>query len=265
MQELVISIHTPLAGSDPADLTVSQWAEQFQSTLPLRGATQRGEDLLRPHRISIHAPLAGSDAASSVTIGMTVYFNPHSPCGERPGGSDGQPVGGAISIHTPLAGSDPAGRRSPSTTSNFNPRSPCGERRSQLRDHRHDSLFQSTLPLRGATGAGFSMFLGDVKFQSTLPLRGATKCPEYIMAKLRISIHAPLAGSDGVEVAQTVVLANISIHAPLAGSDAGAELMVYSETRFQSTLPLRGATRQHDCRYRRHADFNPRSPCGERR
>ena len=66
---------------------------------------------------------------------------------------------------------------------------------------------------------------------------------EYALAEcLGISIHAPLAGSD---VHSKCCLAQrhfISIHAPLAGSDGhghgAAELEV---------------------------DFNPRSPCGERR
>ena len=35
---LVISIHTPLAGSDPSDSETIP-TDRFQSTLPLRGAT----------------------------------------------------------------------------------------------------------------------------------------------------------------------------------------------------------------------------------
>ena len=80
-----ISIHAPLAGCDTATLTWQRSYEQFQSTHPLRGATQvlRLTELLSlvfqsthpmrgatPRRtanrsgfpISIHAPLAGCDA-----------------------------------------------------------------------------------------------------------------------------------------------------------------------------------------------------------
>ena len=79
-----------------------------------------------------------------------VNFNPHSPCGERRGFRR-QRLAVHISIHTPLAGSDWLIVSWSVTV----------------------RVFQSTLPLRGAT------FLLDNRsiyglFQSTLPLRGAT-------------------------------------------------------------------------------------------
>ena len=100
-------------------------------------------------------------------------------------------------------------------------------------------VFQSTLPLRGATHNRL-WYNHDKKFQSTLPLRGATKvCRFWDMYNL-ISIHAPLAGSD--RSSPNCMLSSayfnprspcgerpvsctcrnsrgISIHAPLAGSD----------------------------------------------
>ena len=57
-----ISIHTPHAGSDPATIWRRENLTQFQSTLPMRGATS-------------------SDRAFQARI---PDFNPHSPCGERP-------------------------------------------------------------------------------------------------------------------------------------------------------------------------------------
>ena len=59
-------------------------------------------------------------------------------------------------------------------------------------------------------------------------------------------------------------LLSISIHAPRAGSDAGVFYALLFRCVFQSTLPVRGATRyiQAICRILVH--FNPRSPCGER-
>ena len=102
----VISIHTPLAGSDRktlktsanswnfnphspcgerrAPLTYASCICQFQSTLPLRGAT----------------PPAQADGPRSN------HFNPHSPCGERLEDAWNVYLGALISIHTPLAGSD---------------------------------------------------------------------------------------------------------------------------------------------------------------
>ena len=58
-----------------------------------------------------------------------------------------------------------------------------------------------------------------MRFQSTLPSRGATT---YTFDSL--------------------CYAKISIHAPLAGSDKGAEKIKQQKEKFQSTLPSRGAT-----------------------
>ena len=55
----------------------------------------------------------------------------------------------------------------------FNPRSPCGERPEMLSFHGKFDLFQSTLPVWGATFG--SLLLKTLpKFQSTLPVWGAT-------------------------------------------------------------------------------------------
>ena len=56
--------------------------------------------------------------------------------------------------------------------------------------------------------------------------------------------------------------AGISIHAPHAGSDP-SWLPWAGPSKFQSTLPMRGATlASPPCSS--HSNFNPRSPCGER-
>ena len=78
-----ISIHTPLAGSDPDPYTDRQSAVIFQSTLPSRGVTRSPQYHDTHTMISIHTPLAGSDI-------NVCYRAPHAQ----------------ISIHTPLAGSD---------------------------------------------------------------------------------------------------------------------------------------------------------------
>ncbi len=121
-------------------------------------------------------------------------------------------------------------------------------------------------------------------FQSTLPMRGATSDVPHPVVKNFISIHAPHAGSDVRTRLQWPVPA-ISIHAPHAGSDSqwnlpslhlwnfnprspcGERLVAFEASsiclRFQSTLPMRGATIlvRHISSF---PDFNPRSPCGER-
>ena len=60
---LNISIHAPREGSDVADTVTTATTEQFQSTLPARGATELLLPLLQACVISIHAPREGSDEA----------------------------------------------------------------------------------------------------------------------------------------------------------------------------------------------------------
>ena len=79
-------------------------------------------------------------------------------------------------------------------------------------------------------------------FQSTLPLRGAT-----------------------IDKANNLLEGKISIHTPLAGSDLSLDKLRSPMDLFQSTLPLRGATALTRTRSRKLSNFNPHSPCGERR
>ena len=150
-------------------------ALSFQSTHPLRGATQFLPSFFAPPPISIHAPLAGCDLAQYNSI-------------RRP----------YISIHAPLAGCDCGGMIWRSIPQNFNPRTPCGVRLFTPHQLLPWPPFQSTHPLRGATS--------DVQPWYTLsvisihaPLAG---CDHGIIgdcAAHDISIHAPLAGCDPVE------------------------------------------------------------------
>ena len=173
-----------------------------------------------------------------------------------------------ISIHAPLAGSDGISRRTWTS----------------------GSLFQSTLPLRGATRVGRTWPCSP-RFQSTLPLRGAT--PYQARSGYRgsyfnprsISIHAPLAGSDRLRTMIQRGL-QISIHAPLAGSDpcrlTGYQSQSYFNPRspcgerlfllvgleceigISIHAPLAGSDQNRRQAYVQPDDFNPRSPCGER-
>ena len=151
---LFISIHAPLAGSDQLLSEIARMGDEFQSTLPLRGATRPRDARPDQGRISIHAPLAGSDTSGAAGARRARNFNPRSPCGERrccrmrPGSrrnfNPRSPCGErpahlrhgitnhTISIHAPLAGSDPAGRCPQRSAPDFNPRSPCGERPASL-------------------------------------------------------------------------------------------------------------------------------------
>ena len=100
-------------------------------------------------------------------------------------------------------------------------------------------------------------------FQSTRPMRGATEWDTDGLWKPNISIHAPHAGRDPVLVTETV-RDDISIHAPHAGRDFLTPLWRRAKRKFQSTRPMRGATRAREPKEQDGRDFNPRAPCGAR-
>ena len=239
---------------------------QFQSTLPLRGATCTLFSKNKIKLISIHAPLVGRDSQGK-----------------------GKHNRKNISIHAPLVGRDEA-RQAPvgGLRHDFNPRAPCGARRFfRALIGRVADRFQSTRPLWGAT-LHSTTSLSIVQFQSTRPLWGATRSPRVSLALLRnfnprapcgarllrlrcfcfsgsISIHAPLVGRDFGLVASipyhwyfnprapcgarhsalspTIHRSSISIHAPLVGRDGTiTRSLINVRGTFQSTRPLWGAT-----------------------
>ena len=177
---------------------------------------------------------------SSRSSSATTYFNPRSPYGERP-----------------------VRQRSRSGSTHFNPRSPYGERPAPVDYFSNYEIFQSTLPIRGATymtpttlwttvisihaphtgsDLGFRFIAVYTSlFQSTLPIRGATERSTADVPQMPISIHAPHTGSDhAFRIVQHVF--TISIHAPHTGSDRFLLHISVALFRFQSTLPIRGAT-----------------------
>ena len=78
-----------------------------------------------------------------------------------------------------------------------------------------------------------------------------------------ISIRAPLAGSDQVPDLHNKTLTHISIRAPLAGSDKTTLLSSVFYINFNPRSPC-GERRQFPPVIPKIANFNPRSPCGER-
>ena len=208
----MISIHTPLAGSDGYGSSQSSPERNFNP----------------------HSPCGERPSGEWITWASSHYFNPHSPCGERRGlaemlevldisihtplaGSDVDmldindihvisihtPLAGSdvdmldindihvISIHTPLAGSDRKTLKTSANSWNFNPHSPCGER-----------------------PATVTLFFPDTLFQSTLPLRGATRASHIRFLHLPISIHTPLAGSDQTPKAKRHDHQDFNPHSP---------------------------------------------------
>ena len=147
----------------------------FQSTLPARGATNLKLGYGGIQKISIHAPRTGSNRTSSSIFPGRPHFNPRSPHGERRKVLANWDNDLIISIHAPRTGSD-------NTKKHF---------------EEDNTIFQSTLPARGATihlivphtidenfnprsphgerrGGGDGV-IDLQRFQSTLPARGATR------------------------------------------------------------------------------------------
>ena len=102
------------------------------------------------------------------------------------------------------------------------------------------------------------------EFQSTHPMRGATmpairtwsSCT-YFNPRTPCGVrhyHLLIFGCDFT----------ISIHAPHAGCDMKETREVVPVTLFQSTHPMRGATRPEYPGGPDARDFNPRTPCGVR-
>ena len=173
----LISIHAPRAGSDIQKLAFLSDSLGFQSTLPVRGATQRQKNRWELFYISIHAPRAGSDDEPRAGRGVPRDFNPRSPCGERREfGQYATAASQQISIHAPRAGSDYAAG-----------------------DYRYNAPgFQSTLPVRGATEKKQNL-LGVLYISIHAPRAGSDVMEQiFIPRRAKISIHAPRAGSDGI-------------------------------------------------------------------
>ena len=73
-----ISIHAPRERSDIMMSLHQRRSNIFQSTLLVRGATDRVEPFQEPKFISIHAPRERSDLKLTTQSQRTYYFNPRS-------------------------------------------------------------------------------------------------------------------------------------------------------------------------------------------
>ena len=102
-------------------------------------------------------------------------FNPRSPCGERLRIQSLGPIRNEISIHAPRVGSDQGvlGEDQTVRRTDFNPRSPCGERRLACGDGPRPDDFNPRSPCGERRGPPL-ITTGLRIFQSTLPVWGAT-------------------------------------------------------------------------------------------
>ena len=146
-----------------------------------------------------------------------------------------------ISIHAPRVGSDQSSFTKRARERNFNPRSPCGERLVASRQAAKASLFQSTLPVWGATSK-FDFYNPLFAFQSTLPVWGATGAFLRGRKTAGISIHAPRVGSDCIITNRDVNRVLFQSTLPVWGATGSDIYVVRKLVKFQSTLPVWGAT-----------------------
>ena len=237
---------------------------QFQSTRPMRGATFqvvpripgsisdfnprapcgarrfRVITELKELMISIHAPHAGRDLIVHEQNPHTLVISIHAPHAGRDLSQYEYHHHEGISIHAPHAGRDELSPLCDNLPYNFNPRAPCGARLLQSGYQSQPEKFQSTRPMRGATGnlltdelltsisihaphAGRD-FSPDMNARCLTNFNPRAPCGARRLALGtdsgggHISIHAPHAGRDHLPGAGDLP-AGISIHAPHAGRD----------------------------------------------
>ena len=102
--------------------------QPFQSTRPMRGATYSWPEWRALRLISIHAPHAGRDGLILTDWMWSEYFNPRAPCGARPAVLLPHPPGSPdFNPRAPCGARHSSGKPLYSRW-NFNPRAPCGAR-----------------------------------------------------------------------------------------------------------------------------------------
>ena len=78
-----ISIHAPRAGSDNPPPPQASRKNRFQSTLPVRGATDKGNNVEQQMIFQSTLPVRGATTSVQLERNIPDNFNPRSPGGER--------------------------------------------------------------------------------------------------------------------------------------------------------------------------------------
>ena len=259
-----ISIHAPLTGSDPRHSQPRYNIHQFQSTLPLRGATTDHlfDTILTD--ISIHAPLTGSDFGVETLERLRSHFNPRSPYGERLAVPPPHTRRCGFQSTLPLRGAT-LFRNPEGLVENFNPRSPYGERPTMF----FVNHFHLDFNPRSPYGERHSLALQPRRlfyFNPRSPYGERLLVLTCTVSVFAISIHAPLTGSDYWTVFSIFSISYFNPRSPYGERRLATRrycygtyfnprspygerrVSLYSPSKcseFQSTLPLRGATRGH--------------------
>ena len=146
----------------------------------------------------------------------------------------------------------------------FNPRAPYGARHPAGTENAYTGAISIHAPHTGRDPDAYSQQQMQTLFQSTRPIRGATAPAFEILSRHRyFNPRAPYGarrGGPGPELGACA----ISIHAPHTGRDCCPVVDLASFILFQSTRPIRGATRPKMPIAPPISNFNPRAPYGAR-
>ena len=236
-----ISIHAPHAGCDKTPSIMHFGKYLFQSTHPMRGATERSERKAHKMLISIHAPHAGCDQLHNCRSCCCTQFQ------------STHPMRGATNIPISCI----------CIISYFNPRTPCGVRRRTNWQHYRMTDFNPRTPCGVRLLGSPRTSTSRTNFNPRTPCGVRPNVSQDLIVTLAISIHAPHAGCDLHRRPGTPALSAISIHAPHAGCDTGRR----TPPKIQSIsihAPHAGCDTICFSCYCNQEDFNPRTPCGVR-
>ena len=174
LQPCRVSIHAPRAGRDADHLSQVQRHRTFQSTRPVRGATQRRTQNSRPNRFQSTRPVRGATGRRGSLMCLPVFQST-------------RPVRGAttarnelcgfriVSIHAPRAGRDDRLQMWNDATTAVSIHAPRAGRDCHAPDAPHRRATVSIhAPRAGRDHTMIGNELWCVEFQSTRPVRGAT-------------------------------------------------------------------------------------------
>ena len=146
----------------------------FQSTRPVRGATDASQIDRLTVSVSIHAPRAGRDLLAENLSRDALGVSIHAPRAGRDESRIDEATGGSGFNPRAPCGARLRFRWQRSCGACFNPRAPCGARRSHFRYLLKCVHVSIHAPRAGRDIVLFPFFRATMKFQSTRPVRGAT-------------------------------------------------------------------------------------------
>ena len=142
-------------------------------------------------------PIRGATLLTKYISSARSHFNPRAPYGARLASSKFATTSSAISIHAPHTGRDD---------------DVCGHGDTW-------TTFQSTRPIRGATGGRNRTSGARCNFNPRAPYGARLSWCSSVIVSAVISIHAPHTGRDDNRLSDNMLCNDISIHAPHTGRD----------------------------------------------